>query len=433
MQKVKRETIGDHFELMRNRHPIMRKEGNGTSSRRRSHKEMMLQSSNGNGNGPGSSRVSLSTVYATEIPSYADDTSGSNNTSAGIFRSRTARAVLTLSAIVLLFLSFLNSNSNGSVANLKDLSDTVTRLTLQLHSNFSSTSSSKEQEERIRSELADLKHQLEEKKIELAWEKEHVENQKFAQQLMHESMKKQIMKDQEYIHHTLKDMHKLGDKSEKLGRELMNEENENANLKAALSFALEELAKARAQLPPAPGRENGSGSIKINNDINHRPPSNKEIHDAANRKLRANLTGYHPGDNIEIIEYQEGGKVALRPGIVSEKNHDGTFNLVKLEQSILIKDVKESEFQSYHVYHEGFQAFYEINREQYAQITIVQFLPGSARPGFELHGHYKFTYDDDENDPKTVNEGPSMRMHRYAGIGEVIGTGSNRDQVMNEA
>lgn len=119
-------------------------------------------------------------------------------------------------------------------------------------------------------------------------------------------------------------------------------------------------------------------------------------------------------------------------GIVSEKNYDGTFNLVKLEQSILIKDVKEDQFQSYHVYHEGFQALYEVNREEYVQVTIVQFLPGSARPGFELHGKYQFTYDDDENDPKTIREAPSMRMHRYAGVGEIIGTGSNRDHAMNE-
>lgn len=221
---------------------------------------------------------------------------GTGDKGNGILRSSTTKAMLTFSSVALLLLSFFDSSSN-STANLKDLSDTVTRLTLQLH-DFGH-SAHEEREKAIRSELADLEHQLEEKKIELAWAKEHVENQKISQEIMFEAMTQEITEDQHYIEESQKMMTEVGQKTEKLSKDLMAEENENAKLKVALNFALAELAVAREKLPPAPGEK----AIDLHNDI-------------VNRRLRSqNTPGYQPGDCVDIIEYQDGlMEPALRPG-----------------------------------------------------------------------------------------------------------------------
>ena len=280
-------------------------------------------------------RVAMSAVYATEILA-SPDSSGNDSRRVGIFGS-TTRIILAISAAALLILSYVGAGFNGA-ANLKDLSDKVTHLTLQL--NNKGTESTIDGEDRVERELSELEHQLEEKEIELAWEEEKVENHKLAQEIMFESMSKQITHDQQILSESKHTMHELGKKAGKFYHELGMETQENVELKKALANALEELANARAQLPPAPDaplpggeikkdylermqknesedeylegmhKDNDHGeSVKVENDN-----MEKEVVDpSVNRNLRVK-TGFQPGDNIEIIEYQEGGKVALRPG-----------------------------------------------------------------------------------------------------------------------
>ena len=98
-------------------------------------------------------------------------------------------------------------------------------------------------------------------------------------------------------------------------------------------------------------------------------------------------------------------------------NPDGTYNLVKLEQSQLIKNNQRKNFRLYHAYPDGKRAFYEHQRDQYLPVTIVSYIHSSAPPGFEVHGNYQFTYDSDET--KALYEGRAMMMYRLAEDGEI--------------
>jgi hypothetical protein len=332
-----------------------------------------------------SSKVPMADIiYAADIQTSDEEADGKNK-NGGIFCSSTARALLAISSVALLLLSLFGLGSTGA-PNIKDLSDTVIHLTQQ-YQNIRGGD-----ENNIR-ELEALKHQLVEKEIELAWEKQHVDSQTYSQELMFDSMLKQINKDHEVMEETENVVSEVSLKTWQTQAELEEEQNENANLKVALAFAIEELARARSLLPAVP------------------PAGQKE------RKLRGGQ--YQPGDNIEIIEYQEGGMVALRPGIVSDVNSDGTYNLVKLEQGKLLKNFRREQFQTHHIYHEGMLALFEESQEVYAPITIVQLVPGSTRENFELHGSYQFTFDRDEK--KEIHEGLATKMHRFAGVGDIIG------------
>ena len=55
----------------------------------------------------------------------------------------------------------------------------------------------------------------------------------------------------------------------------------------------------------------------------------------------------------------------------------------------------------------------------YVTVTIVRLLLGLFRSGFELHGTYKFMFNQDEGGE--VQEGRAMQMHWFAGIGEIVG------------
>mmetsp|Transcript_7686 Transcript_7686/g.17399 ORF Transcript_7686/g.17399 Transcript_7686/m.17399 type:complete len:375 (+) Transcript_7686:151-1275(+) len=364
---------------------------NNASHRRRSDHEMMLRSSNPTNYE--SNQAPTAAIYTAGIPTSADDAAGKNG---GIFRSSTARAVLAISSVVLLINSLVGIGTNHAT-NVKNLSDTVTSLSRQLHT------LEVENENKIH-EVETLEKQVSDKDIELAWENQHVENQMESQGLMHKAMMKQIQKDQEMIQESHKFTHHVAHTGILAQRELESEYEANANLKLALASALEELASARKQLP---GGNNRGGEEKIGMDL-----------DGNTRKLRG-VSLFQPGDNIDIIEYEEGGKIALRPGIVSEVNNNGTFNLVKLEESIKLSNRKREQFQTYRVYEEGTPALYQEAKDVFAPITIVKFLPGSARKGFEIHGNYRYTYDRSVN--KVVREARAMRIHRYAAVGENIG------------
>merc|ERR1711957_138258 len=120
-----------------------------------------------------------------------------------------------------------------------------------------------------------------------------------------------------------------------------------------------------------------------------------------------------------------GGEIALHPGIVSDVLPDGTYNLVNLESSTMVPQRRREHFQAYHVYGEGTRALYRESRASFVPITIVEFVRGRTRPGFELHGKYRFTYDRDEK--KETAEGNAMRMHRLAVVGEMAGSRDYHD------
>jgi len=366
----------------------------------------MIVQPNGNDHGSGSGepmKVAVSALYATEISASAsDEDATSNNKNGGIFRSNAARALLIISSLALILFALLSPSSPASTtANLKELSDRVVDLTRQLQSVGSKDSADL-------AELDRLRHDLDDKDIELAWEKQHVDNQKDIQRLMQESMVSQIQADQHYLEEYDHKLNGATAETHKIEMTLAKEQRDNAQLKHALQFALEELARAREGLPPAPERKSGE------NGGNGNGQGNK-----TEKKLRGPGAGYQPGDNIEIIEHEDSGKIALRPGIISGVNPDGTYHLVKLEQSILIKNKQRSDFQTYHVYWHGMSALYQETRDNFIPITIVEFVPKSAREGFEIHGKYLFTFDSDE--AKTIQMTQAMRIHRYASPGEYVG------------
>mmetsp|Transcript_26801 Transcript_26801/g.49271 ORF Transcript_26801/g.49271 Transcript_26801/m.49271 type:complete len:360 (+) Transcript_26801:188-1267(+) len=355
---------------------------NNASLRRSSHTEVMLQSSHISSYD--SSKVQMAAIYAAGIQTSDEEADGKHD---GIFRSSTARAVLAISSVAFVLLSLFGQGSTGAHnLNVKDLSDTVMHLTQQLQNVGG------EDEKNIHT-LEALKHKLVETEIELSWEKQHVDNQEENRELMYQDMLGQIQKDQKNMEDSFKVISDASGKTWHTQAELDKEQNENANLKVALAMAIEELGNARSALPAA-------------------PPARYKA-----RKLRGGQ--YQPGDNIEIIEDEEGGKVALRPGIVSDVNADGTYNLVKLEQSMLIKNFRREQFQTYHIYYEGITALYAEAQEVYVPITIVQLVPGSYREGLELHGKYQFTFDRDEK--KEIHEDLATRIHRFAGVGEIVG------------
>ncbi|KAL9186537.1 hypothetical protein ACHAXT_005775 [Thalassiosira profunda] len=309
-------------------------------------------------------------------------------------------AVLAFFSVALL-LAALRSNSG---ANVKDLSDTVMTLTRQLQERVG--------ESEHLQELEELRHKLSDRDIELSWERQHVAEEEEVQRLMHDAMAERIHQDHEAIKEVTETTSGYARRSAEALNALHKEKSDNAELKVALAFALEELAKARSQLPPVPEGE----SLKYG-------------HEQAMRNLEAGKlrkkpnTSYQPGDNIEIIEYQEGGKVALRPGIVQAVNADGTFSLVKFELSLLVENQKRGAFQTYRVYGPMTSAWLEVAHDEYVPCTIVRFISTSARPGFELHGSYEVLRDGGSE----IEEAPAMRMHRYAELGEVVGAGTIND------
>lgn len=331
--------------------------------------------------------------------------------------SSIARAILALALVALLLLSLACAPDSG-VHNIKDLADTVMHLTQQIQ-HFGS-----KDEPTKRDELETLEHRLDEKEIELVWEKQHVESQIEARKLMAKTMSGQIVKEQEALQRMQEQINGVAGAGathqHELEAKLSREHRENENLKQSLASALKQLAEARATLPAAPPSPRGTGvaertgwEVKSLGDG-----------DASKRKLRgAFATSYQPGDSIEIIEYQEGGEIALHPGFVNNVHSDGTYDLVKIESSIIIPQQGREHFQTYHVYQEGTKAIYTESRFESIPITIVGFLQGSAWPGFELHGVYRFTFDRDKK--KEVNECRAMGIHRLAGVSEMTGSRSN--------
>ena len=110
-------------------------------------------------------------------------------------------------------------------------------------------------------------------------------------------------------------------------------------------------------------------------------------------------------------------------GMVDKINPDGTYNLVKLEESTLIPSMKPDLFRKYHVYPPGTQAFYQEARGVHVPVTIVNYVPDKhlmnpQQPGLELiGGKYQFMFDSD--DTQKIAEGNTIRIHRFAEVGDV--------------
>lgn len=264
--------------------------------RRRPHKEI----TNHDESSTNSSKVS----NKVDIQSGDDDdgTNGKNKNRVGIISS-TAKAVLIISSVALLLFTIISLGAQHYAANIKELSDTVIKLNQQINA----LEVENENEKHL---VETLEGQVAEKDIELAWESQHVRDVEDAKQRMHDSMHEKIIQDIEMIKTTSKAASEFAQKVARSEYELTREENENANLKVELAIALEELGKARSKLPPPP-----LGSMqKGRQEVGYIQRDEKDmVLKQKERKLRGK-TLFQPGDPIEIIEYQEGGKVALRPG-----------------------------------------------------------------------------------------------------------------------
>lgn len=140
------------------------------------------------------------------------------------------------------------------------------------------------------------------------------------------------------------------------------------------------------------GKKSGSGSNWLKNLMK--------------KRLRA-------GANIDIVAYEDMGKEVLWPGVISEVNKDGTFNVVKVGKGKVIENLSADKVQPYEVYKEGTPVQYEISKGEYTPITIIRFNKDSASKGNEMQGTYTFTYDKVKR--KELEKGQAMRMYRYSG------------------
>lgn len=256
---------------------------------------MALPSDDGGGaSSPASSPTNYGRAKVSMANIYDDPTSAADGVGrvGGAFRSPAAKALLAAASVALLIASAVSLGANHA-NNIKELSDTVTTLTLQLNRQ-------REEAERRLSELRELERKVGDKDIELAWETQHVRDVEELKEEMERDLTKKIKKGGEDYLELAKLSSEFAQKTSVAEEKVESEHKENANLKVALAFALEELSKAREQLPPAPDSE----GLLPGKDVEKQMEK---------RKLRGKNV-YQPGDNIEIICDEGGGKVALRPG-----------------------------------------------------------------------------------------------------------------------
>ena len=241
---------------------------------------------------------------------------GTNN---GVFRSSTTRAILVTACFAFVMISLVGAWSARRSTSIKDISDAVMKLSLQLRE------AELENERHVR-QLQIYDKEVSDKDVELAWEHQHVDDAEEALKIERRSALGQIEKDRKAIKEAAELLDELADEvtakeiqiqkehqeSEKnkwmldvtveslMAQEARHkmESEENADLKNQLAHAIEDLANIRAQLPLAPGTGGQAEDFYLRRN---------------KRKLRGK-SNYQPGDNVEIIEYQGGGRIALQPG-----------------------------------------------------------------------------------------------------------------------
>lgn len=314
-----------------------------------------------------------------------------------IFRSSAARVVLAVSTAALLIIVLLSAAShNKRVAKVKNLSDTVVDLTRKLQA------LSKEDETKER-EIEHLEHEFEGMKMELSAENQKQHDAYEAMIERDSTMSRQITESREDL------MTHVAKENYEMKAILEAEHGENADLRAALARVLEELSAVSADPPQAD--RGGRSRDTINEELGGEDVDMK----VGERKLRG-VKPYHPGDSVEIFEEQEGGILALRPGIIHETNPDGTYNVVKIEESIILPNLESNNLQTYQIYPAGTRAMFHYKQSVYIPVTIVRF-----ESGFGLHGQYACMRDYDETGTNGVILVNAALMHRVAEAGETIG------------
>ena len=84
----------------------------------------------------------------------------------------------------------------------------------------------------------------------------------------------------------------------------------------------------------------------------------------------------------------------------------------------MVPNMRAEHFHTYQVYDEGTPALLHNN-----PVTIVGFIKNSAPDGFELHGYYDLTIDQDPT--KSIRQLPAMYVHRLV-------TSADRDEIFGE-
>ena len=91
---------------------------------------------------------------------------------------------------------------------------------------------------------------------------------------------------------------------------------------------------------------------------------------------------------------------------------------MKLDLSIMVPNMRTEEFHTYQVYEQGTPAL--LYNEP---VTIRGFVKNSAPEGFELHGYYDLTIDQDPT--KLIRQISAMYVYRYADRDEFFGEDSD--------
>mmetsp|Transcript_977 Transcript_977/g.1681 ORF Transcript_977/g.1681 Transcript_977/m.1681 type:complete len:421 (+) Transcript_977:180-1442(+) len=375
----------------------------------------------------------------TTFPLVVETDDDANKSYSGIFRSSTTTArstVLAIASIVLLVLSLLGliSTANNyyyyyhgaTTSNrrtLTDLTNTMLHLTKQIQTTegrddetINDNSNNNNNDQKIKA----LKQQLIETQTALTNEEQKLNSKMTDTEKIRDSLLDQINNDKNNLRESDRKIERVAAVVLQNRKETIRGEEENANLKIKLAFAIEELENIRE--PP-------SSSVVVgrkNNNLRGGGGASASRDDGSGSGSGSNVSEfYRPGDNVEIFEHVEGtGEVALRPAIISNANTDGTYDMVQLETGHLNKNLETQQFRTYQILLKGQSALYQDSRigtapggsggddvvdvveplPHYVPVTIVQFVRDSAREGHELHGRYQFRIDGDGDGSTTIGE-----------------------------
>jgi len=228
----------------------------------------------------------------------------------------TASALLLLIVIGDICFFSANNSNKYTTDDINDLTQTVMRLSQELHD-------AQIDNERTHNELELVEKDLSDNKIELERETHYVRSMEERNRLMKESMLDQIHKDQINIIDTTKAATEIAARQKQEHEvQLMKEHDENIQLRVELAKSIEELDRVRRiqkqqqQLKAPIGFEDEEEESRAQRD--ELSGSNSSNTKSYERLLRGGISNYQPGDSIEIIEriqHDDGvTKIALRPG-----------------------------------------------------------------------------------------------------------------------
>lgn len=348
---------------------------------------------------------------------YSDDDSDGgkdvDDRRRGLFHSSSSRLTIALATLALFVITLVSSRASASFRTtstaLKELSDQVVALTRQLNT-----------DSEVLREFHDVEHELENSKIELSWDHQHIEELEKTEEEMIYSFQMAHESEEKTINHFQKKTNAMENRANLVTTQLEYEVIANLELKAALKAALSDMAEIRKNHPPAPREieaHKPSATVVGDNTLAEQTGSIM----GPDRKLRGATSGhsYQPGDSIEIFVTHD-GPTTLHPGLVSDviKSPPGVkdaggpefyYNIVKLESGVIIQHVYDYQFRSYQIYPPGTKATFMQKRGIYKTVTIVGY-KDDAPPGFEVHGNYQVTFDGDSlEEPRYAQ---ALRIHR---------------------